>query len=259
MTEARQHGKLGRGRPHPVETHPRVFLDDYMAFSALPTAPPTVDRLTKVPNWPMYMNDQLGDCVEACVGHQIQAVTSYASTEVTVPDSAVLKLYEDAAGYVPGDPSTDNGTVIQDALQVWHDSGVQGHTIAAFAELSNLSWPKLKQCLYLFGTVHLGINCPQSALDQFDMGSPVWSYQAGSPIAGGHAIPLQKVTPYTGVKGILSVVTWGESIRMTTKFASEYIEEAWVVLTHDWVAQNGNDIDGFSYSQLQADFNAING
>lgn len=255
----RQHGLYGRTPPHPRETHPRVALDPYLA--GLPVPPSTVDVASKVPSWPMYLNDTLGDCTCAAVGHILQAWTAYASTEVEVSNNTVEKLYEVVGGYVPGDPSTDQGANMQDVLQYWQQTGLpgSGHKISAFAEIQNYTdvWT-LKQALYLFGTVYLGINCPDSAMSQFDSGQP-WSYVPGSQIDGGHAICLQKVLPVGSREGVFEIVTWGALQPTTIGFLEHYVEEAWVAMTPDWIAANGDSPEGFSYAQLQADFNSLNG
>lgn len=257
----RKAGNLGRTAPHPRDTHPRVMLDSHLVSkSNTVTTPALVDVASKVNSWPMYLNDQLGDCTCAAVGHILQAWTAYASTEVTVTDNDVEKLYEQF-GYVPGDPSTDNGANMQDVLTYWHKYGIpgSGHKITAFAELGNFYdvW-NLKQALYLFGTVYLGINCPASAQQQFQDELP-WSYVPGSQIEGGHAICLQKVEPVGSEEGVFNVVTWGALQPTTINFLRHYVEEAWVALTPDWIAANGDNPFGFSYADLQADFDALNG
>lgn len=53
--------------------HPPVFDDRTLRFSdyvtpALPTPPDSVTYYQKVPAWPMYYNDQYGDCTCAAAG-----------------------------------------------------------------------------------------------------------------------------------------------------------------------------------------------
>lgn len=252
---SRQHGSLGRLAPHPVETHPRVTLEDHLDLTALPNlSGVTVDYASNVPSWPMYMNDQIGDCTFAAAGHMIQAWTAYASSEVTVANSDILHGYEVVGGYVPGNPSTDNGCVMQDVCHYWATNGIAGHKISAYAQVRDCKNPwMLKQVLDLFGTVYLGINCPQSALDQFNV-NEIWSYVPGSLIAGGHAIPLQRMVPVGSEHGIMDIVTWGSLHPMTIKFAEQYIEEAWVIITPDWIEANGDAPNGLNLASLQADF-----
>lgn len=249
--------KLGRLAPHPKATHPRVSLEDHLNFDKI-TVPSVVDRATKVPSWPMYLNDQLGDCTAAGVGHAIQALTAYGSTEFSVTDKDVLGLYEATGGYVPGDPSTDNGANMQDVLTYWQANGVAGHGIQAFAELDDFYHvANMRKALYLFGTVYLGINFPASAMDQFNANA-AWTYQAGSPIEGGHCIVLQEMRA-SGTPNILDIVTWGQLHPMNISFMHHYVEEAWVVIDQDWMTANGTDVDGFNMQSLMDDFSDLTG
>lgn len=251
------HGKFGRRGPYPEWAAPRLKVHDFVDFAALPEPSATIDYVSKVPAWPMYLNDQIGDCTAATVGHEIEAWTRYAqASEVTIGNQDVLKLYEATGGYVPGDPNTDNGAVIQDVLDYWHKNGVAGHKIVAFAKLEGYSRKELRQCLELFGTVYLGIQCPQSALDQFNAGEP-WTYQPGSPIAGGHAIPLQAwdTTRYNPAV----VVTWGQAQRVGPRFLDHYVEEAWVIITEDWLNAQGVAPSGVNLQQLAEDYTLLTG
>ena len=63
-------------------------------------------------DWPMYSNDQLGCCTCSSTGHMIEAASRYGQgATIEVTDSDILAEYERVGGYVPGDPSTDNGAV----------------------------------------------------------------------------------------------------------------------------------------------------
>lgn len=250
-------GVYGRNAPHPMETHPRLRLETYLN---VPATPSEIDWCSKVTNWPIYYNDQLGDCTCACVGHQIQGWTAYAGSELVVPDESVLGLYE-AMGYVPGDSSTDNGAVIQDVLKYMVSTGIPGGANAGqqkyslFAEISDLSnMATVSQALYLFGSVYLGINVPQSAEDQFQAGQP-WSNTGDQNILGGHAIPLQK----RDSDGNLTIITWGTTQVMEQSFWDAYVEEAWVVLTPQWLSSKGDSPDGLDLATMQSDFQSLYG
>lgn len=259
--ESRTPGMLGRLSPHPAQTHPRLTVEDYIDFSALPAPPALIDWCSKVTTWPMYLNDQLGDCTCATVGHEIQAFSAYGNTEVTVTDNDVLALYEAVGGYVPGDPSTDNGCVIQDILAYWAANPVGGHEIYAYAQIQDLTnLTQVAQILDLFGTVYLGINVPQSAMTQFNAGQP-WSNVGDTDILGGHAIPVQKMTSANTDNPVMDVITWGAVQEMELSFWQAYVEEAWIVVSQqDWLnAATGESPDGLDLTQLMADFKDLGG
>jgi hypothetical protein len=244
--------KLGRLSPYAAADKPRLVLDKYLNPDAL-AVPSVVDFASEVVSWPMYGNDRIGDCTAACAGHQVQAWTRYTGTEVDVPEDEIIQLYSAVSGYDPATGANDNGAVIQDVLTYWRKSGipVAGHNILAFAQLKDLS--RVHDALWMFGSVYLGFNCPQSALDQFDADQP-WTVVPGSPIAGGHAVPLQ----HSGPDGY-QVVTWGRLQGMDQAFLDAYAEEAWVVITADWLNANGHTPEGLDLQQLGQDLSDLTG
>lgn len=244
------------GRLSPDYTKPRLWLEDYVHTPAM--ALPglhSVDYCSKVTSWPMYLNNEIGDCTAAAALHAIGAWTEYVrGSEAVFTDEVALRAYEAYAGYVPGDPATDHGAVISDVMSYWHNTGFGGHKISAYAQLKSINWVSLSQALQLFGSVYLGIQVPESAEQQFAAGEP-WEYVKGSPVIGGHAIVLQRLD--IGVRGDYTVITWGKAQRMTLEFARTYVEEAWVALSPDWLnAQNGT-ITGLDIDQLTTDMQQL--
>ncbi len=242
------YGKLA---PHPEDTHPRVKLRDHMT----PVQPPAVvDWASRVNNWPVYLNDRIGDCTCAALGHALEAWSTYAQgTTLAVPDSDVLSLYEAVSGYDPQTGANDNGAVEQDVLTYVQKNGIGGHKILAFAQVDHRNLSEMKQALEIFGTLYLGFQVPQSAEDQFGQGQP-WTVVPGSPVIGGHAINLQKWdTQY------MYPVTWGKLQPMDEKFWMTYGDEAWVIVTEDWLSKTGVTPTGLNISTLLADFHSITG
>src|SRR5437899_611984 len=108
----RKLGKLSARRD------PRTLrLMDYV--SHLPPAPVSCDLTSKMTDIGMMLNDSLGDCTCATVGHIIQQWTAENGKQIIVPDSEILALYEKVGGYVPGQDSTDNGATALDVLNYW--------------------------------------------------------------------------------------------------------------------------------------------
>jgi hypothetical protein len=239
----------GRKAPHSESARPRLKLSQFLTGS-YPPAPATVDYLSKVDDWPMYGNDQYGDCVWAMIGHTIEAATTYGQGKtVKVTDADVLKGYSDVTGFNPNDPSTDQGTVIQDALDYWRKTGVGGHRILAFAQVDHTNPDEVDAALYLFGHVQVGINFPASAMTQFDNGQP-WDVVKRTSIEGGHAIDM-------GSKN--EVVTWGRRQGFTQAFWKKYVEEAWVAITPEWVSAAGVAPEGLDVAALNKAFQGLTG
>ena len=126
--------KLGKTK---ARKDPRTLqLSNYVMVATIPDIPEEVSWITHVNHWPMYGNDSVGDCVAAAAGHHIQQWTNYAGNEICVSPQDVIKTYEDVGGYVPGDPSTDNGMNMLTYLKYWRKTGVGGHKIMAFVSVN---------------------------------------------------------------------------------------------------------------------------
>jgi hypothetical protein len=259
----RQAGKYGRRPFDPARR--RLTLERYldprapMSRAGLPPVPLTqdVDRASRVTSWPMYLNDQLGDCTIAAIGHMYGAWTTYATgTEALFSDDQVQATYSRIGGYVPGDPSTDNGCVMADVLadqqaNSMTDTAGHPHGVAGYAAFGNPGDEDLLgQVLDVFGSAYVGINCQASILTEFSNGEP-WTWTPGEAVEGGHAICLQRRLGSGDAP--LEYVTWGALQAATVNFQANAAEEAWAVVTHDWLAANGTSVEGLDLQQLLAD------
>jgi hypothetical protein len=220
-------------------------LHDFLA--ALPAAPAAFDNSSGITDWGMMDNDQLGDCTCAACGHLIQTWTAASGAEVTVPDTAVLTEYEQACGYVPGNPATDQGGVISAVLDYFRDTGVGGHRISAHAEV-NLTQLRVQQAIYAFGAMDIGVQLPVSAQDQV---GTLWDFASPTPDApggwGGHSVAVVKYDA-TG----LWCVTWGALQKMTWRWFMYYVDEGHAAISPDY------DKSPVPTDQLVADLLALN-
>lgn len=243
-----------RGGRLPAEpARPHLRFAKYAV--GLPVAPESADWLSLVASWQMLLNDSLGDCTFAGVGHKVAGDTRYgqgATTQIT--DQDALAGYEVVGGYRPGDPSTDQGCVMQDVLKYWQKTGIGGHKITAYAKVDISNLDELKQAIALFGQVYAGFNFPSTAMAQFNAGQP-WDVVKGARIEGGHCVTIGGFD----ADG-LDVVTWGKVQRVTWAFFVKYFDEVWVVLDDDFEStRTGLDAQGWDRAQLGADFAALTG
>lgn len=244
------YGKLA---PHSDVTHPRVKLANYLTET--PAVPVTVDWASQVTSWPMYNNDKIGDCTAAALAHAVQAWTNYGEgSMVTLPYEAVLELYSGVSGYDPQTGANDHGAIEHDVLTYVQQHGIGGHKIRAFAQVDHKNLFEMKQALDIFGSLYVGFQVPQSAEIQFQAGQP-WIPMLASPMMGGHAINIQKWDA-----DYMYAVTWGRLQPMTVGFWMVYGDEAWVVLTEDWVNdQTGKTPTGLDLDGLLAEFDSMFG
>ena len=180
--------------------------------SALPPAPPCVDYTRGITDWGMMLNDSLGCCTIAAVGHAVQVWTANAaSAEVSFPDPVILDYYKTWDGYNPADPATDQGGVELDVLNDWRQQGFAGQALDAYAaidlgtrdtgqgtrenpssqDVSVLPMLDVMDAIWLFSGAYIGLELPISAQTQ-----DVWDVSANpgpddEPGSwGGHAVYL---------------------------------------------------------------------
>jgi hypothetical protein len=244
--------KLGRKA---VKTDSRTLqLAKYT--TALPPAPPAQDWTNGITSWGMMLNDTLGDCTIAGVGHAVQVWSANTTAEVTVPDSQILHYYEKWDGYNPKIPSSDRGGIELDVLNHWQKSSFDKHKLLAFADPAYANLGEVKQAIDLFGGVYIGLSLPLSAQDQTSAGK-VWNVvtPSGPNTApgswGGHCVfvPKYDQTSFT-------CITWGALQTMTLAFWNAYVDEAHALLSPDWLAGKGAPV-GLDLAQLKADLAQI--
>ena len=245
--------KLGKG----VARHdPRALLLASYLTPALPTPPASFDLTTKVgPSWGMMDNDQLGDCTCAAAGHLIMEWTANAQAQMVTPtDQQIVEAYSAITGYNPVTGSDDNGAVEVDVLNYWRQSGIAGHQIGAYMALEPSNHSHIMDSVYIFGGCYIGMQLPISAQAQTQNHQP-WSVPPGGAIGdgkpgswGGHAVPVMAYDS----RGV-TVVTWGALQIMTWSFWEAYCDEAYAILSTDYLTGQKTTPQGFNLTQLQAD------
>lgn len=210
-------------------------------YATAVTPPATVDFYSKVTSWPMMGNDVHGDCTCAAAGHMIEEWTTYASAPVVLPDATILAFYNVVDGGV------DDGADMLTVLNTWRQQGIGGHKIDSFVELGTGSINEIQQAVYLFGNAYLGIELP----DTGEYGP--WTVTYGPPDPNnGHCVP---VVGYDAEN--VYVVSWGSLMAMSYAFVEEYCDEAYAVLSPDWIEQSNVAPSGFNLAQLQTDLTTI--
>ncbi|MGA3301979.1 MAG: hypothetical protein ABSC72_01665 [Methylovirgula sp.] len=242
--------KLGKRAPKHDARIP--MLAAYTAH--LPSAPASVDWSAGVKSWGVMRNDTLGDCTCAAVGHAIQVWTKNTGREQTLPDNAIVSLYSAVSGFSPDSPSSDQGAVETDVLNYWLEHKVEGHALSAFAALQPKDSRDVKDAIWLFGGVYIGLALPISAQSQ-----EVWVVPAaglsgdGAPGSwGGHAV---YIVAYDA-RG-LTCITWGRLKRMSWNFWGAYCDEAYGLFGKDWFEASGKAPSGFDAAALAGDMAAL--
>jgi len=245
--------KLGK---QPVRHDPRTFEIVKYLGTSIPTPPKCENWMAKISSWPMMGNDTVGDCTCAAAGHDEQLWTTYTQVAPFIPTTAqVLAMYTGVTGYNPADPSTDNGAVLLDVLNYWRNTGLAGHKIQAYAKLQLKNQKQLQDSIYLFGTAYIGLLLPIAVQE-----ASSWELPKGQKLTGnwepgswgGHCVPIVEYDA-TGV----TVITWGAPLKMSYDFYNAYCDEAYAVLSPDWIGKTGLNPDNFNLAALQNDLKAL--
>jgi hypothetical protein len=234
--------KLGK---RPVRYDERtLFLSKYLITRA-PDPPPTktyYEYLVK--EWGLMKNDVIGDCTVASAGHLIMNWTAHTKAEVVPSDAEIEAAYATITGYDPLTGKNDNGAYELDVLNYWRKDGIAGRKIDAYAALDVKNLTQVKQGIFLFGGVYMGLVLPRSAQTQ-----EVWDVVGSDGGSwGGHAVP---VLGY-GRHGF-ACITWGRIKYLSNAFWLKYVEECYAVLSPDWVNRDGIAPNHVDLASLQSD------
>lgn len=234
----------------PKRTDPRTLqLRRYLAAASAFTPPASVNWTTPGISWGMLGNDTKGDCTIAAQGHAAQAWSELAvGVEAQVTTAEVLTAYFKLTG------GQDTGAVLIDALNQWRSSGVAGHKILAFAEIRLGDDRTLEAAIDLFGGAYVGLTLPSNWQDAIDAGR-AWADTSMLPNpSDGHCVWL---VGYNATGPVC--VTWGQLQQMSWAFWHKYGDEAYAVLSHDWLTAADTAPSGVDLQQLGADIAAITG
>lgn len=242
--------KLGR-KPRSFNTkipHMKAFLNE----AALPPLPASIDWTKGITEWGMMKNDTLGCCTVAAYFHAKQIWSLNSGNEITESDNNVLKMYEEADGYVLGDPDTDQGGNEQNVLTYLLNTGAPAGNggrdkILAFVEIDTANLDAVKRTIVDCGVAYIGFNVPNSLMDNGEPAS-VWEVDPNDgSIEGGHAIVL------TGFNDIgFTLISWGAVYTMTYNFFQTFVDEVYAICSPDWLAATGNTPLGMTAAQLEA-------
>jgi hypothetical protein len=238
-------GMLGK---LPVRVDVRTLsLAQYVDPQVLPAPPVKFAETAKVEDWPMYANDRIGDCTTAAAGHMIEAWTAAARGQaVVISEQSVLDAFEHVKRV---DPFTgEEGAIELEVLRFWRKQGIGLHKIGAYARVPVHNRRIVETGAWLFGGLYIGVQLPLTARDQ-----EVWDWtgslsgDAKPGSWGGHAVD---VVAYDA-QG-LTIVTWGRLKQMTWEFWDRYCDEAYCILTEDFLDE-GKAPNGFDLAALKAD------
>lgn len=249
----------------PVPGAVKLRFATYADYRKLPTPPLEFGHGGLISDWLMLGNDKAGCCAFSGAAHQSMQWCAESGLPALFSDTSVLANYSAVTGYQEVDPDTgqpwpdgqnptDGGATIGDLARYWRQTGLiddagHPHQIVAYADLNPGDLREIWAAAWLF-TVGLGYELPESARVQFAMGKP-WEVVAGSPIVGGHYVPL--IGRHNGMG---DGVTWGKPQPITEAFIRAFNNQGVVGFSREMLIK-GRSIDGFDDQLLMSDLTDI--
>jgi hypothetical protein len=257
--------KFGRNRPAIPATRAPIWG---ALMATLPTPPDGTinDGAKALPCLEqMFLNDTLGDCTAACAFHVDGVLIDDAAApggRVTFTDAEVEAFYSATSGYVPGDPSTDNGADEVTVLNYWQSKGLFSgeHKISAWTPFDATDKTEAMTAIWLFENAVGCIELPDEYVAMMDTmkNGFVWR-EAGPPNPNnGHCFAIVGYD----VGGVI-VSTWGMWGAMTWAAFAKYCVPsaggaAYTVLAEDaLITATGKTPGGYDFSQLSGYLPAV--
>ncbi len=246
MTKQPAARRYGKAAPH----FP-TGLQEYQSYlnpaAKLPAPPEVLHRYQQVIRWPLDGNDIYGDCSMAAAAHAIHAwnIATRQSHPVPNTDEVLTEYFKLTKG-------ADIPLVEAEVLKLWHRSGLWGHRILGYTPVNLQNIHLIKQAVYLYGLVFVGVRLTHSAEHQWKQQKD-WALKRGwesEAIIGGHAIPIIGYD-----RDSFYVVTWGRVQRMTLAWWHAYGDEAWAIFPIQLKEAGG--CDHLHLDRLHADLKNI--
>ena len=245
VQKEREIGLLGRlPAKRPVGLHQIAYYQQH----PLP-APPVSVGTPNVQDWLMLGNDRYGDCTFAGAYHAKMATAKINNIDIKL--STDKQVIDEYLKYTHGQ---DAGAVESDLLKYWHDTGIFGSKIDAYAPTDHHDFLELKSVINAFGLVYIGIDVPAPCQQQFAQHKP-WTLThtiQDDHIMGGHCIIL------TGYDNKMFYgITWGAVQAISYDWLKKYMMESWAIITPE-IVQAGH-LKTFRLADLQADIKGLHG
>jgi hypothetical protein len=261
--------KFGRIRPSTLPVTGVMPLRRYMRGPVLPTPPATTDYSTAVPGVvaQMYLNDQLGDCVIAGIGHVTGVLTGNAQNPaggLILTDQQIQAGYG-WCGYVSGNESTDQGCNIVPVFQDWQQQGLPVGTtaddIAGWISIDPTNMSEIQTAIWLFENLVFGVELPDGWVNPMPSASGfTWDVSGDPDPNNGHCFVAVGYDP-----ALVKILTWGMYGFITPAAISKYADasaggELYAVISQEAINKASQLApNGLNWAQLVTDFNDMGG
>ncbi len=249
--------KIGK---QPARLHGMPMLANFLATPTM-HFPGNYDEVgAKGIDWGMMLNDTLGDCTIAGVGHKLQADTALARVLWTANDNLILGEYEAWDGYNPKDPGSDRGGIEADVLSKWFKTGFYGHHLVAYGLVNHGDHDQVRHFCAELNGLYIGVLLPKTAQTQevWDVDTGFFDQADAAPGSwGGHCVYVYGYTSDAhGKLKTIKFISWGKQMEMTVAFWDKYVDEAWGLLTAAFI-KNGKTPANLNVADLTTEIKKL--
>ena len=163
----------------------------------------------------VYGNDEIGDCVIAGDYHWLGIVTGNATgTAFIATREQIIADYSAISGYVPGDPSTDNGC---DEISCFRYRMTQGYAngsiLYGYASIDAKDQNETKAAIFLFESAKLDMDLPDEWVQAFSTlkNGDTWDVAGDPNPENSHdvvAVGYDEHGIYICTFGLILRITW---------------------------------------------------
>lgn len=243
------------GRAKSSKDSRMLQMHHYVSIDKVPI-PPVHDMFDTTTEWPMLANDRFNCCTSAAAGHMIHHWTTANQHSIFLSDDDIVAAHAQLTS-----DHLLNCVSMADALKFWRKVGIGHHRVHSYVSLGRARQAELCAVIYLFGSAYVGLDLPNFAYtgDPQKIADIPWqippsvSTQDSEPqSSNGHCVAAIGYDDQ-----VVYVVTWGRLKKMTWEFFLRYVDEAYAVLSTDWVQHNIECPSGFDISTLDQDLSRI--
>lgn len=218
-----------------------------------------VNRYSEIAEWILGENDKIGDCTCVAIANTLLARSIYTNKTWRTPTPNIVSFYE-KFGYNPaltqpnGFNPTDQGAIITNVLRTWLVQGFQDgrslNKLIGFASVDPQNLNLLKQVVYTFGDVYLGVDLTIAQQTQ-----AIWDFVPGSPAWGGHCIPIVGYL----LNGNFVVASWGSLYEVTPAFIINQCIEAYCLLDNESITIGKQTFSDWNMDVLEQNIKMLGG
>lgn len=254
------HNIGGRKRPDFARVATKTRMAKYMRLSQLPVPPDSFDYFAianAAAEADILGNDSLGDCTSAGACHLAEIYSAGGGAPAVLTRAQAIAFYSLSTGYVPGNPSTDQGGDEVTVLTDWKLRGLDGkglHAIKDFIAVDGKNAAEVLAANWLFGGTYFGLELTD-AMANTSAGNFEWKPGTANP-NDGHCVVGGGGDKVKGIK----INTWALLGFLEMDAIAELCVESaggtvFVPISQEWVnAAKGMAPSGFDWQQLADDF-----